>query len=51
LASAVKRLPTLPIDIWCKLHYFEKGRMTAKYYSMEWNLLVDGSPVEYDGYV
>jgi len=44
-------MSALPTDIWCKLHYFEKAHMTAKFYSAEWNLVVNSSPAKYNGYV
>ena len=50
LTATVKRMPTLPSEIWCKLQYFEKSHMITKYYCSEWNLKVDASRAKYDGY-
>ena len=49
LAHTVKRMPSLPTDLWCKIHYFEKGHVTARFYISEWNFVVNGSPTRYDG--
>jgi len=51
LSATVKRMPTLSSDIWCKIHYFEKQHMTAKFYSTDWNLMINSSPMKYNGSV
>ena len=51
LAHAIRRMPELSSDIWCKLHYYEKARAVARFYSAEWNLTVNSSPARYNGHV
>jgi len=51
LAWTIDRMPQLSCDIWCKLHYYEKARAVARFYSSEWNLTVNSSSAKYNGYV
>ena len=51
LANTILRMPELSCDIWCKLHYYEKARTVARFYSSEWNLTVNSSSAKYNGHV
>lgn len=51
LAETILKLPNLSCDIWCKLHYYEKARTVAKFYSSEWNLTINSSSAKYNGHM
>lgn len=50
LEETVSRMSCLGNDIWSKMHYFERGQLTGKFYLLEWNILVNATSVKYDGF-